>query len=900
MGAHSLTVRVSVLAAAALATALLAVPSGPAAARVTRTIPPLGGARSAHASAAGSGTDLYVDNAPSAGCSDSGSGTQTQPFCTIAAAAALTQPGYTVYVEAAAAYTGTTISVSGAQSAPISFVAVDGYEGVVHVGSGFDISDAQNVVMSGFNVYGRQPFLIDNSSGITITGGSAEGQASLLPAVQVTGTSSDVTISKLAITGAGTDVEIDQGVTGAVVTTNTIVTNPGPGVLVTNAPGTDIVSNTLVTYCHDGVEVTGTSPGAYLENNIVETGAAPVTAPSACAGAADPVAFTVSAGSTAQTVANYNLTDPVSGGPLYSWGGSSYTTLASFTAATGQGADDIAADPYLGSEVGAVQYPFWFPIGNDSPAVDSADANAPGEQPSDQLDNARADDPSVPNTGTGPGYYDRGAIELDNGISFGSLSVQPDPAGGPLDVTLTEAITSSWTTNGPIGTYEYFFADSAQPIVTNASSVSHTFRTAGSSVVNVIESADGFPSTYFGSASYVVVAGADYTPVTPVRILDTRSGIGAAEGAIPPGGDLTLPIGSIGGVSSSDLSSITVNVTVTGPTAAGNLTVFPPGGSASSTSNLNFTAGQTIANLVTVQPANGAVEFQNNSQGTVQVVADLDGYYSGSGSGFQPTVPVRVLDTRSKIGTSVTGPVPHHGVAQLNLSGKVPAGATAADLNLTVTQPKATGFIAAYAGGQPVPSTSSLNFSAGQTIPNQVIVPLSNDVADFYNGSPGSVQLVADLTGYYSPSALDSYVPDGPVRIADTRSGLGANVQPGAVSGHGTLVIDPDTFCTPGGCEPYDQADVLNVTVTQPTAGGFLTVYPYGSSRPATSSVNFSAGQTIANLATTQDQTDMVAIYNGSSGSVQIIVDEEGYFVDQPGADFLGSGTRSGVNRPPG
>ena len=43
---------------------------------------------------------------------------------------------------------------------------------------------------------------------------------------------------------------------------------------------------------------------------------------------------------------------------------------------------------------------------------------------------------------------------------------------------------------------------------------------------------------------------------------------------------------------------------------------------------------------------------------------------------------------------------------------------------------------------------------------------------------------------------------------------------------------------------------VLNVTVTDPTAGSYLTVWPQGSARPTASSVNWVAGQTIPNTVT--------------------------------------------------
>jgi len=374
-----------------------------------------------------------------------------------------------------------------------------------------------------------------------------------------------------------------------------------------------------------------------------------------------------------------------------------------------------------------------------------------------------------------------------------------------------------------------------------------------------------------------------YTPVAPTRFLDTRVGLGAAKGAVLPGADLTVQLPDLSAASA--VSAVAVNVTAVAPTASGTLTVFTAAGTGGSTSNVAFSAGQTVAGLVTVAPSEGAITIQNNSGGTVQVIADLDGYYSSAGSGFQGVAPVRVMDTRSGLGTA-KGPVPSKGAARLDLSGDVPAGATAAVLNLTATAPTAAGDVIAYADGQQLPGTSNLNFSAGQTVANQVIVPLTNGIADFYNGSSGSVQLIADLSGYYAPGSPGSFVPFGPTRIVDTRIGLG--VKAGAIPADGTLLVPASAVaifdtCSAAGCSPFDQADVINVTVTAPQAAGVLTVYPAGQSLPGTSSVNFTAGQTVATPVVVQDLSrNGFAIYNASTGTVQVVVDEQGYFMNQP------------------
>jgi len=81
----------------------------------------------------------------------------------------------------------------------------------------------------------------------------------------------------------------------------------------------------------------------------------------------------------------------------------------------------------------------------------------------------------------------------------------------------------------------------------------------------------------------------------------------------------------------------------------------------------------------------------------------------------------------------------------------VPAtGVTAVALTVTVTQASAAGFITVYGSGGKRPLASNLNFLPGQNVPNLVIVPVGADgKVALYNGSPGSVHLVADVAGYF-------------------------------------------------------------------------------------------------------------------------------------------------------
>jgi hypothetical protein len=114
--------------------------------------------------------------------------------------------------------------------------------------------------------------------------------------------------------------------------------------------------------------------------------------------------------------------------------------------------------------------------------------------------------------------------------------------------------------------------------------------------------------------------------------------------------------------------------------------------------------------------------------------------------------PARVLDTRS--GTGFTGAVAPGGIVHLKVDGQghVPgSGVAPVVLNVTVTQPKAAGFLTVYGDGPSRPPASNPNFLAGQTVVNLVVAPVSADgKVAFYNGSAVSVQIVADVSGSFS------------------------------------------------------------------------------------------------------------------------------------------------------
>ncbi len=272
----------------------------------------------------------------------------------------------------------------------------------------------------------------------------------------------------------------------------------------------------------------------------------------------------------------------------------------------------------------------------------------------------------------------------------------------------------------------------------------------------------------------------------------------------------------------------------------------------------------------------------------MQLIADVSGWFAAgtvtAPGCLSPVTPARVLDTRNATG-GTTGPVGAGQTVKLKVlgAGGVPkSGVEAVVLNVTVTQPTAGGYVTVYPDGVTRPTTSNLNYVAGQTIPNLVIAPVGTDgEVDLYNGSSGKAQLIADVSGWFAAGAptTGGLMPLTPARLLDTRGATGGTAGPvGAGQTVGLKVLGAGGVPASG-----VEAVVLNVTVTQPKVGGFVTVYPDGVTRPTTSNLNYVAGQTIPNLVIAPVGADgKVDLYNGSGGTVQIVADVSGYFTSGP------------------
>ncbi|GAB3429703.1 RCC1 domain-containing protein [Actinophytocola sediminis] len=351
--------------------------------------------------------------------------------------------------------------------------------------------------------------------------------------------------------------------------------------------------------------------------------------------------------------------------------------------------------------------------------------------------------------------------------------------------------------------------------------------------------------------------GSAFTPLTPVRVLDTRTGPG------PVGAGRTIALNLSARVPAG-ATAVVLNLTGTAATAPTFVTAYPAGAPRPVASNLNLVARDTRPVLTTVAlGANRGVTLYNHL-GSVHLLADLAGYYApGAGSKYTPLSATRVLDTRADPPPAL-GP----GASQVvDLTGKVPSSATSVTLNLTGVGATAATFLTAWPTDRPRPTASNLNLNAGGTRPNLATVAIGADRRISLYNLAGTVDVLVDLTGFYTPEFGATFVPNAPVRVLDTRNSAGQL---------GPAQRLPVNLGAPANAT----AALLNVTGVAPTAATYVAVWA-ADGRPdgAVSTLNLVPGETAANLTSVALSTMSPVVAYNFRGGVHVVADLAGVFV---------------------
>ncbi len=389
------------------------------------------------------------------------------------------------------------------------------------------------------------------------------------------------------------------------------------------------------------------------------------------------------------------------------------------------------------------------------------------------------------------------------------------------------------------------------------------------------------------TASAAVAVRGTFTPLDPVRVLDTRDGTGVDgqhRGPLGAGQITRLTIAGVGGVPQTGAGAVVLNVTATEAHGDGYITVFPCGDARPLASNVNFTHGVNVPNQVTVKVGDaGQVCFYAHTQ--VQIVADLSGWYANDfaavpGYRYHEHDPARILDTRdgTGLGTRAIAPLAAGEVLALDVDGQggVPdSGARAVTMNVTTANAADSGFLTVFPCDRDVPKVSNLNFDpSAPEVANLVTVRTgSSGQVCFYANQ--SVDVIADVQGYFAPGPGVDFTATTPVRVLDTRDGTGVDAHRQGPLGN-SQILRLHIAGTNG--VPADaRAVMLNVTVTEASGRGFVTVFPCGRPLPAVSNLNFVHGVDRANLVKAKVNSNGDVCFFAHTGT-QIVADLDGWF----------------------
>ncbi|MEY2400387.1 MAG: 5-nucleotidase, partial [Ilumatobacteraceae bacterium] len=363
-----------------------------------------------------------------------------------------------------------------------------------------------------------------------------------------------------------------------------------------------------------------------------------------------------------------------------------------------------------------------------------------------------------------------------------------------------------------------------------------------------------------------------FNPITPVRLIDTRTGIGGPTTPLGPGCVLrieTLPATEI----PAQADAVSLSVTSVDAPQRGFLTVYPCGSPRPGTSNINTRLGVAAANnVIAALDTTRAVCIFSST--TTNLVVDLFGWYGSAGMQYVDIAPVRALDTRS-------GPRPGGGAGRVAANTPfalplaaawVPGEAEAVLVNLTVASSAGPGFLVAYPCGTAPPLASNVNFLTNEDRAGTTMVGLGPDGA-LCLLSNVDVHIIVDVNGYFVPPRFGPKTiiqPFAGQRIVDSRDGTGGWST--KMAANEVRSFDP----TPSSSAVDNvYSATLNVIATEAAGAGHLRLFPCGSATPLVSSLNFDSSGEATNLVTVPTGGDgRICVF--ASIATQVVIDEFG------------------------
>lgn len=248
-----------------------------------------------------------------------------------------------------------------------------------------------------------------------------------------------------------------------------------------------------------------------------------------------------------------------------------------------------------------------------------------------------------------------------------------------------------------------------------------------------------------------IPTGTTYSALTPARLLDTRTtgatvdGVGQRGGAVGPAGTVDVQVTGRAGIPPTGVTAVVLNVTGVAPTASTFVTAYPAGEARPNASNLNLRTGEVRPNLVFAKVGSGGRVTLFNSAGSLNLLADVAGWFGGAGTPTGPTITTATVANGtvgvaySQALTATGGSAPYTWSVT---SGSLPPGLTLGPTTGTITGTPTT-------SGQPT-FTVEVKDSAARTgskvFSIRVDLPGSGQISGTVTDAGGTHQPLGNVT----------------------------------------------------------------------------------------------------------------------------------------------------------
>lgn len=240
---------------------------------------------------------------------------------------------------------------------------------------------------------------------------------------------------------------------------------------------------------------------------------------------------------------------------------------------------------------------------------------------------------------------------------------------------------------------------------------------------------------------------------------------------------------------------------------------------------------------------------------------------AAASGGFVGRIPERLADTRA------ADPIPEDCWLRVRIPSSVPSNATAVALTVTSDRVPRPGFLTVHPCGSALPELSNLNIRTEGPNSNFAVVAVDS-TREVCVYSDGGTDAIVDLVGHFGPGGA-RFQELEPRRVLDTRDPFR---RPADVTGppepRQVVTVDRDRLEVPSDAS----AVMVNLTVAEAEAPGFLTAYPCAGERPPTSNVNYEEGGARANTSIVALSAQGTMCLELDAAAADVIVDLVGYF----------------------